>query len=329
MAAKRLSVVIPTYNRRERLRRVLSALERQDANPDDMEVVIVDDGSTDGTSQWIAEQRTPYALQALRLGNGGPGRARNAGVAAATGEIVLFLDDDVEPTKALVSEHLRSHENERDVVVMGPLASLPHYVQPWVSWEQAKVEAQYEAMTRGRFAPTFRQFWTGNASIEKRHLVATGGFDPSYLRAEDVELGVRLAQHGLGFRFNPNARGLHHAERSLTSWENVHESYGRHEVAIFGKLGEGELLDILADNWSRVHPSIRVIVIGCLGKPARHAALRRVLHTQLELARRVPMPWLAQKSCSLLANLLYWQASSEALGPARAVRVFGNGAHVA
>jgi glycosyltransferase involved in cell wall biosynthesis len=321
MTGKRLSVVIPTYNRRERLGRVLAALEQQDASPHDFEVIVVDDGSTDGSSEWLATRPTKFQLRAIRLANGGPARARNAGVELAIGEIILFIDDDVEPVPCLVSEHLRSHERESRIVVIGPLASLPHYAQPWVAWEQAKVEAQYDAMTRGDWAPTFRQFWTGNASVAKKHFVEAGGFDANFLRAEDVELGVRFMALELGFRFNPTARGLHHAERTLRSWEGVHTSYGRLDVEIFAKLGEEELFTILGDNWTRVHPSIRRVVEACRGKPARHSALRALLHGHLELARRVQMPLFANESCSLLANLLYWEASFTALGPDRAARV--------
>jgi hypothetical protein len=63
------------------------------------------------------------------------------------------------------------------------------------------------------------------------------------------------------------------------------------------------------------------VVEACRGKPARHSALRALLHGHLELARRVQMPLFANESCSLLANLLYWEASFTALGPDRAARV--------
>jgi len=263
-----------------------------------------------------------YRLRSLSLQNGGPARARNAGVETATAPLVLFLDDDVVPTERLVAEHLASHDAEVDVVVMGPLGSLSHYSEPWVAWEQAKIEAQYAAMERGDWAPTFRQFWTGNASIERKHLQAAGGFDPTFLRGEDVELGVRLSKQGIGFRFNPLARGLHHAERSLSSWEGAHSSYGRVEVDIFGKLGETTLLEMLSDNWLRLNPALRWVVKSCIGSPFRHSAARALLRGHLRLARHVPLPLLSDKACSLLANLLYWQASAQTLGPERAAVVF-------
>ena len=70
---------------------------------------------------------------------------------------MLFIDDDLVPNPDLIAEHLRLHRAESGIAVIGPLQSLPHYAQPWVAWEQAMVEAQYSAMKRGDWAPSFRQ----------------------------------------------------------------------------------------------------------------------------------------------------------------------------
>ncbi|HVY25559.1 MAG TPA: glycosyltransferase family 2 protein [Polyangiaceae bacterium] len=320
----KLSVVIPTYNRRDRLARVLAALSRQTLPLESFEVVVVDDGSSDGTSDYLASYKSPFELLSLRLSNGGPARARNAGVEAASGAVILFIDDDVEPSDSLLAEHLKAHQAEDNVVVIGPLGSLPHYDDPWVAWEQRKVEGQYEAMLRGDWAPTFRQFWTGNASVAKRHLIAAGLFDPSYLRAEDVELGLRLLKLGLGFRFRPEAKTLHHVERTLDSWEKVHASYGKAEVAIFSGLGEAEMLELLSGNWQRLNPASRWVILQCLNHPRRHRAARLLLRSHLNVARKLPLPLLSEKACSLLAGLLYWQASADTLGPERARVVFGS-----
>ena len=168
---------------------------------------------------------------------------------------------------------------------MGPLSSLPSYAQPWVAWEQAKIEAHYDAMNRGVYAPTYRQFWTGNASLAREHLLATGGFNPEFLRGEDVELGVRLHERGLGFRFNPRAIGFHHAERSLDSWSNAHASYGRLEIQIFGRLGQAELTDVLAGNLSRLHVATRLSLRACLGRTELHDATSPCSSSMASVAR--------------------------------------------
>src|SRR6266567_9546694 len=122
---KAVSIIIPTYNRLARLERVLAAFGRQ-SDCDVFEAVVVDDGSSDGTFEWLEKQTFGFALHPIRQQNAGPAKARNTGVNAARGTLLLFVDDDVEPTENLVAEHLRSHGSEKDLVVIGPLASLPH-----------------------------------------------------------------------------------------------------------------------------------------------------------------------------------------------------------
>lgn len=312
---KRISVVIPTFNRRLRLAKVLSALAAQDCGGALFETVIIDDGSRDGTAEWLEGQRYPFEVQLIRQANRGPAHARNAGIDRAAGSLILFLDDDVVPAPELVSEHLRSHEAEKDVVVLGPLCSLEYYAQPWVAWEQAKLEAQYAAMMNGEWEPSYRQFWTGNASVAREHLIAAGKFDTKFLRGEDVELGLRLSVRGLRFRFNPRARGLHHAERTLESWENAHRSYGKLEVRMLENRGPEEVVAFLAGNWGRMDPKARLLVGLCIGNPRRYALATALLRRWLELSEQMRPAILTDKVLSALANLLYWQASTEALGP--------------
>ena len=320
--SRAVSVVTPTYNRRERLGRVLTALAAQDADPKTFEVVVVDDGSTDDTASFLEQQRFGFELRHVRQANAGPARARNVGIEAARGELVLFLDDDVVPAPHLVSEHVRSHDDPQ-LAVIGPLASLPHYAQPWVAWEQDKLETQYSAMARGEYEATFRQFWTGNASVRREHLLAAGGFDTEFLRAEDVELGLRLKRLGVKFRFNPRALGHHHAERSLDSWARAQQSYGRLDVKIFERMGGHNEIEVLSDNWRHLHAITRGVVRSCIGHPRRHAAATRSIRALLEASQALPDRRLARRACSILANLIYWEASAKELGPERAAQVFG------
>jgi GT2 family glycosyltransferase len=309
-----VSVVIPTYNRRARLARVLEGLDRQSVEPGSFQVVVVDDGSVDQTADSLRNRRSPFDLQIVEQANQGPAAARNAGVARAEADLVLFLDDDVVPSRELLFEHVKLHQTERDIVVLGPMSSLPRYRQPWVAWEQAKLEAQYQAMIRGDYEPTFRQFWTGNASLSKHHFTAAGGFDRSFPRGEDVELGQRLAARGLRFRFNPAAAGLHHAERSLDSWSAAHRSYGKLEVEIFRRLGEEEFSRVLADNFGRLHPINRWLVRECVGRDIRYTLATGALRSWLKLAEAIGREPFTRAACGALANLLYWQASAGALG---------------
>ena len=96
MAHPRLSIVVPSYNSRETLARLIESLVHQTAQPSHFELIVVDDGSTDRPSEWLARQRLPYELHVVRFAtNGGCSRSRNAGVERAHAALILFLDADM------------------------------------------------------------------------------------------------------------------------------------------------------------------------------------------------------------------------------------------
>src|SRR2546428_8400351 len=167
-------------------------MSRQSTPPGSFEVVVVDDGSVDGTAEWLAAQTFLFDCKVLRQTNQGPSAARNAGVRVSRGDILVFVDDDFVPDRDLLQEHMRIHDAEDAVVVMGPARSLPHYRQPWIAWQQVTLERAYDAMARGDLQPSFREFWAGNCSVARERVVAVGGFDQSLRCNEDVELGYRL-----------------------------------------------------------------------------------------------------------------------------------------
>ena len=102
MSMPRVSVVIPTYRRRDALLRLLTALERQSLPASDFEVIVVVDGSDDGSREAAEALSTPYALRVCWQENRGRSAARNVGLEAARGELVVMLDDDMEPAPDLL-----------------------------------------------------------------------------------------------------------------------------------------------------------------------------------------------------------------------------------
>lgn len=264
-----VSIVVPTYNREDRLRRVIDALARQ-VVPVRLEVVVVSDGSTDGTHDYLAALRAPgMTVVVVEQPNSGPAAARNAGIQHASGDLVVFVDDDVVATPGLVAAHMAAHARVGDrAVVIGPMVDPPdHQMSPWVRWEQAMLRKQYWAMKAGKYRATARQFYTGNASIRREHLVAVGGFDTRFRRAEDVELALRLDDAGLEFDFAPDAIGHHYAERSYQAWLKNAFDYGRNDV-IFGRdMGHPRLLIFTARNYRSHHVFVRAAIALSIDRP--------------------------------------------------------------
>ena len=156
-----LSIIVPTYNRLERLKRVLAGLESQSYDPASFQVIVVSDGSTDGTAEFLSTASYSFDLQPVLQENQGVAVARNNGIAAADGDLLLFIDDDVVPKPELVAEHLACHQTYGEkTVVLGPMLSPPDFqMSPWVNWEQAMLVKQYNAMVNGVYEPTSRQFY--------------------------------------------------------------------------------------------------------------------------------------------------------------------------
>jgi GT2 family glycosyltransferase len=308
-----VSVIIPTFNRLDQIKRVLHALGGQVYPFTNVEVLVISDGSTDGTDEYLANLKTPFILRTFSQTNRGVAAARNLGVTQAAGDIVLFIDDDVVPTPELVGEHLRWHKKFGDkIVVIGPmLAPLDFRMSPWVEWEQQRLGRQYDAMVSGEWQPTARQFYTGNTSLARRYLIAAGGFDPAFRRAEDVELAYRLADLGLRFLFNPQAIGYHYAERSYQSWVSIPYIYGRNDVIFACQKGQAWILPTIFEEFYTRHVLIRGLTRLCLGRPVLANLATSLFSFIIKIGSSFS---LANLACSAVFNLRYYQGVADEMG---------------
>jgi GT2 family glycosyltransferase len=287
---------------------VITALEQQAYPAEAYEVIVVSDGSTDGTDAYLETYRGTMRLRWLPQVNKGPAAARNAGVQKAAGEYIVFVDDDVVPEPQLLEEHARSHhEAGRDVVVLGPLLTPEGFeMSPWVRWEQEMLMKQYKAMLRGDWQASARQFYTGNASLRRSHIMAAGGFDENFRRAEDVELAYRLANNGLEFVFNIRAAGMHFADRSFRAWLDAAYTYGRNDVIFARDRNQEWLLPTIRREFKERHYLIRSLVRVCSGR----SRLTRIASTALKFAADAATflraGVLEQQAYSGLFNLQYY-----------------------
>jgi glycosyltransferase involved in cell wall biosynthesis len=198
-----VSIIIPTYNRAQLLRACLEALSRQTQPTIDFEVVVVANGSSDGTAEMLANFSAPYTLRIVWQPNTGQAAALNHGIDAATGTYCLFLDDDIIAGPQLVAEHLRAGGG---VIGLGHLSltippSAGGFARGFAQWWD-----RHYAYLEQR-APSFADCFSGNMSAPRAALCASGGFATDLVRGFDVEIGYRLEQRGLRFVYIPQATG--------------------------------------------------------------------------------------------------------------------------
>jgi GT2 family glycosyltransferase len=285
-----------------------------------IELVVVSDGSTDGTDEFLRSDARPDNIVFVPQANAGPAAARNAGVKAASGAIVLFVDDDVMAAPQLVEEHVKGHRDERTVVI-GPMVTPDdHAMTAWVRWEQRMLYKQYDAMDRGDFAPTFRQFYTGNASAPRASLLEAGGFDTTFRRAEDVELSYRLAGSGHTFVFNRQAVGYHYAERSFSSWLQIARDYGANDIVFARERGRSEILQMMAEEFRERSAFVRAPAHAVAAVPALARLATPVVSTLARVAERVGADRIGQSALSSVYSMSYYGAAAHELGGGRAFR---------
>jgi GT2 family glycosyltransferase/peptidoglycan/xylan/chitin deacetylase (PgdA/CDA1 family) len=204
-----LSVIIPTYNRVDRLRHCLAALGQQTQTPTDFDVIVVDDGSTDGTAEMLAHLTTPFALRIIHQPKSGQCAALNRGAEAAD-RYCLFLDDDVIAGRNLVAEHCKAQRANDSSAVIGQLTTRPPAPADWF----ARCFAQdwndhFARLNQGVRLPRWSDCYSGNMSVPRQTLLEVGGFAADLSANFDVELGYRLQQHGVPIVYVPAAQGEH------------------------------------------------------------------------------------------------------------------------
>ena len=314
----KLSVVIPTFNRCHSLRRTLEGLARQTYPIDQFEVVVISDGSDDGTMAMLADYATfaPFTLRAVEQTNSGPSAARNRGVHEARHEIIVFLDDDVEPLPDFLARHAAHHAEDEKIVVLGPMSPDPAQRggEPvWIAWEHAKLQQTYNLFRPGgEYADSLAgpmHFYSGNASVRRQWLEAVGGFDETFKRQEDVELAERMArQCGVRFRFDFAADGLHRPIRTFGAWQRIPTSYG----ALDAQRVKAGSLQVEAVSVKR-HAATRLLTRLCVMAPAVIPLISVLSRVGAAILWRIGRRRSAIALLSGLYNACYSQAFHETL----------------
>ena len=321
-----VSVVIPTRERRETLGATLDALGEQRFPLERLEVVVVADGCTDGTPAMVRGYRAPFALRLVEQPAGGAARARNAGAAAASAPLLLFLDDDVVPAPGLVAAHVRAQARAPGCVAMG-------YSRPSANadgaggdaralWRQ-RWEDRFRTMAATGHRFTYRDLLSGNVSIAAPLFAAAGGFDEEMECREDAELGARLLAAGVSFVYEPAAAGEHRGGGAAAAPRRRIEGRGDVRLGLrHAELRPGLELARVEERAEPLERSLRALAFGAprLGDVAAGALARWLGVLERLGARR---RW--QRLHAAVGGYWYWRGVAEQVGGRRALAEFLHG----
>ncbi len=248
MTAVEISVVIPTFNSRDVLRRTIEALARQTLPPDAYEVVIADDGSTDGTAEMVADAaRGPIEIRYVAQPNRGRSAARNLGVHAARGRIILFIDADIWATPSLLEAHLGHYTP--DAAPLGVQGrSLTHPDARVTPFMRAR-EITPDLSVRRRHDLSPVHIITRNFSVLRSEFEAAGGFDEGFTGYgwEDIELAMRLRARGVTFDYDPAALGYHYHVETLDGIRHKLRQAGAGAVYFWRKYNRSRQLGLFLE----------------------------------------------------------------------------------
>ncbi len=239
-----ISVVVPTHNRQEILQETVRRLLNHEPVGGGYEVVVVDDHSEDGTHDWLTEQaRRERRLQVLRSPRRGRSAARNAGLAAASGELVVFLDDDMWVAPGFLTAHLRAYREAAGAAVVNV-----GRMRPWPGNTPTLANLAYDrrlahiddCMARCGDDLPCRYLCTGNVSIPRRLLEPGPAFDEGFegYSFEDTELGYSLAARGVRFRYVAEASAEHRTDMTVAAHLRKRAEMGRSAVRLLQRYPE-------------------------------------------------------------------------------------------
>ena len=233
------SVIIPTFNRRDTVLRAVRSVMEQDFSPSDYEIIVVVDGGTDGTADALRSFDTESRVRIVEQENRGLPGARNSGFRIATGELLIFLDDDMTCTREWLRAHGSAHSQagDREIVGLGAIyVSDDHPPRLAAEMFRRGQGAEFVVHRECPERPWPANVWSfGNTSIRHGILNRLGGFDERFRMREDGELGVRLLKAGLRQQFVGGAVAYQRCDKSPEELVRDAERFAEYDVLFLKK----------------------------------------------------------------------------------------------
>ena len=246
----KISIIMPTFNRKAVLSFAIDALCKQTITYSDYELIIVSDGSTDGTNDLLVNKKkeVPFSLSYISQDHKGVGAARNLGIREAKGDIILFMGDDIIPTPAFLEEHIRTHDeyNYGRVAVQGYTVYHPDLsITPFMYWlANGGFGFAYNAFF-DRKEISYKYLYTSNVSINRSFISDKIYYNEKFPMAssEDTEFGYRLTKSGYKIIFNKNALAYHYHPTDIIKECHKAQVYGEASV-LLEKMVPGLVSDV-------------------------------------------------------------------------------------
>lgn len=206
-STNRFSVVIPTFQGEHKIMTVLNSLAKQKFK--NFEVIVVIDGSTDNTEAMLSDLKLPLTMRIVKQPNKGRAGTRNTGALHATGEVIVFFDDDIEVPPDALEQYNRQYDDGYQVIVGGffPLQSIKNEFYEYASYLNDKWGGSVNNNQKGFMSKPYIS--AANFVIQKKIFHDLNGFDEGLRDAEDFDLAVRLFERNIPIYFNPDIAVAH------------------------------------------------------------------------------------------------------------------------
>ena len=301
-----ISVVIPTLGRRDSVLRVLAALALQDIPPEEFEVVVSVDGPDNGTVKAVESFQAPFALHVVTGPRRGRAGACNAAIERTTGEVVVILDDDMEPAPGCLRRHRSHHTGDAKVCVMGGVPIRAGGGSPsatrYMSW---KFDRHLAKLAQPGHEFALRDFYSGNASLRRDVLVGAGCYDEAYTMYgnEDLELSLRLRAAGVRLVYDGDALAYQHYEKDLRGL--VRDTVEKGKTAVLFARSHPDAFDQLQlARYDETWPAWRAVRSVLLGADRRWSGVAAAVLLGARLVERTPAA--RPLFYVLLVDYFYW-----------------------